>query len=172
MSSVRTTVRAVATALLVFMVFQSAPRFRPDLPERLGQAAAHVAGWVTGTPFLEHGLEHPALRIDVVPACGGWDFLSMLAALLVGRCMYARPRRRALAVQLCAVIPIALFITIAANAARFVVVLTGNILLAPHMPDVALSAFHTALGVGIFLPVLIVTYLLWEKVTRHEFQSA
>lgn len=170
MSAPRTAAGAVATSLLIFLALQAVSYARPDLPAQLGQTAARMAGWVTGTPFLDHGLEHPALRLDVVPACGGWDFLSMLTALLAGRCVYARPGRRAL--QLAAVIPVALLVTVAANTARFVVVLTGNVLFVPHLPDAALCAFHTALGVGIFLPVLIVTYLLWEKATRHEPRSA
>ena len=53
------------------------------------------------------------------------------------------------------------------NAGRLAAVTAGGRYLLPHLPPLAVVPFHTALGVALFLPALILTWLVWERKVCH-----
>ncbi len=119
---------------------------------------------------LEGGAEpvlvHPDYPVQVVASCSGWDFFSLLAAVLVARALAGRPgraRQRNIALA----VPVAALVAVVTNAGRLAAVLGAGRFVLPHLPPVAAVSFHTALGVAMFLPVLIISCLVWERRVCH-----
>lgn len=161
---------AWASGAAVFAVLQAAGALQPGLVQLLARTAAWLAASLLGVP-LEGGVEpivaHPGLPVQVVTSCSGWSFFCLLAALLVGRVLASSaPGRRALVWALLA-LPLAAAITVLANAGRFVAVVVGGLRVLPHLPVLAGASFHTAIGVAVFLPALIMVYVIWERRICH-----
>jgi len=158
------------TGVSVFLGLRILGVLEPSWVSAFGRMAAAVAAILLGVP-LEGGSEpvlaHPDYPIQVVVTCSGWSFFCLLAALLSGRAMFM-PRgvrsRWPLAVL---AIPVAALLALLTNAGRFVAVLVGGLYVLPHLPSVAVASFHTALGVAVFLPVLIITYVFWDRRFSH-----
>lgn len=150
----------------VFLALRLVEAAAPAAPQALGAAAAHGAALLLGVPLLpgpEPVLAHPDYPVQVVASCSGWNFLSLLAAALVARAWAARrigPAALAL--------PAAAAIAVLVNAGRLAAVSLAGRFLLPHLPPVAAVSFHTALGVAVFLPALILACLLWERRIIHE----
>lgn len=161
-----TSLRGWLGGLAVFLLLRVLESAAPALPAALGAGAARLAAGLLAVP-LEAGpepvLAHPDYPVQVVASCRGWNFLSLLAALLVARAL-GRGRGRAAALAL----PLAAAVTVLVNAGRLAAVSLAGRFVVPHLPGNAVVTFHTALGVAVFLPMLIVCCAAWERRLNHE----
>ena len=120
------------------------------------------AGWIASL-FLgvssgrgESGflLAHPGIEIHVVEACSGFDFFSMVFAVLAGMA-FARARRPLLSTIL--FLPLSFGIALAANSARIVCAVQAR-LHADLLPTgISFEAVHLAVGVCVFVTALAAT---------------
>jgi exosortase/archaeosortase family protein len=153
--------RAVPAGLLVFAGLRLAGEMVPGLPDALARGAAHLAALLLAVPLVggpEPVLADPTYPVQVVRACSGWSFFSLCAAVLVAGALYRGRGRAALAA-----LPVALVVTLVVNAGRLAAVVAGGRYVLPHLPPLAVVSFHTALGVALFLPALIGTWIVWQR---------
>ena len=154
------------TGVAVFLGLRAVGATTPELVNSFSRVAAWLAATALGVS-LEGGVDpiiaHSLFPLQIVRTCSGWSFFCLLAALLVARAL-ASPARWQCHLQLTVLaVPLAAVITLLANAARFVTVVTGGRYVLPHLPPLAGASFHAAIGVAVFLPTLIVAYSLWER---------
>jgi len=142
----------------------------PGVVNIFSQTAAWLAAALLGVP-LQGGAEpivaHPMLPVQIVSSCSGWHFFCLLAALLAGRVLATGNALRWHYAWALLALPLAAGITVLVNASRFVVVVLGGLHVLPHLPALAAATFHTALGVAVFLPALILSYVVWERRICH-----
>lgn len=151
------------------------PGWLRDDPARLVWLT-HPAAWLAAhllvipvdlAPAQPPLLLHASHSLRVVDGCSGADFFGLLTGLLVWGAL--APRRWWL---LALVLPLSYGLTVMANAARLVTVLLAEIHLATRMPDYLHGSLHAATGVLVFLPLMIGTYALWERMVRRDCQPA
>ena len=161
---------AELTALALFLSLQALGTLSPALISSCSWAAAWLAATALGVPLegdVAPIVAHPLFPLEIVPTCSGWSFFCLLAALLVGRAVVAAGRQRRRFWLAALAIPLAAAITLLVNAARFVAVIASGLFVLPHLPPLVGASFHTAMGVTVFLPALLVVYTLWERSLDH-----
>jgi exosortase/archaeosortase family protein len=143
----------------------------PELASVFVRPSAWLAAALLRVPMgpgAEPVLGPPDCPMQVVASCGGWDFFCLLAALLVGRALWAQDgaaiRRSG---RVAAALPAAALVTVVTNAGRLAAVFAGGILVLPHLPPSAAAAFHTGLGLAAFLPALLLTWIVWDRRVCH-----
>lgn len=160
--------RGIIGGVTVFGVLQITESVWPSIASVWIAPSAWLAAALINIPLLpgpEPILDHPVYPVQVVASCGGWDFFSLLAALLTGHTIRLKPFRM---IRAFFILPVAAAVTVLANAARLVSVLLGGLYVLPLLPSPSMHAFHTALGVAIFLPSLILAFIAWERSIRHH----
>ncbi len=129
--------------------------------------AARLAGYMLGVPVTLDAeaapvLLHPDFPLRVIPGCSGADFIGLLAGLL----LWVSFRKRLRTAWL---IPLlAWSLTVFANGARLAGLLLVELLIAERLPVYLHNTLHAVTGVAIFLPVLVMTYALWERMVCRE----
>ena len=167
---------AAIIAVLVSLALQGLGGMAgPACGAALARPAARVAAALLGAEVddrvpLHPVLAHPAAEVEVTPDCGGYDFFCLLAGTLTWLTLRHRPGIGA-ARWLLAVAPATLAVTLAANSLRllsaFYVRVFGRLL----FPESLAPALHFADGVIVFLPALIVTYWIWERMLTHDTRT-
>ena len=141
------------------------PGWIRDDPLRLAlltHPAARLAGYMLGVPVAMEAdaaplLLHPDFPLRVIPGCSGADFIGLLTGLL----FWVSFRKRRPTVWL---IPfLAWILAVLANGARLAGLLLVELLIAERLPVYLHNTLHAVTGVAIFLPVLVMTYALWER---------
>lgn len=151
------------------------PGWMRDDPARLVWLT-HPAAWLAGhllvipveiPPAQPPLLMHASHTLRVVDGCSGSDFFGLLTGLLLWG---ALAQRRGWLLGL--VLPLSYSLTVLANSARLVTVLLAEIHVSSRVPDYLHGSLHAATGVMVFLPLMIGTYALWERMVRRDCQPA
>lgn len=139
---------------------------------------ARPTAWLAGLHF---GADGAALRdgfllsrpgeepLLVTTACSGYDFFSLLVAMVV-LALSARIGRAGPGPWLGALVA-AYAVAIVSNAARVVSVAHVDALAQVFLPSMLADSVHRAAGMAVFLPVLMFVYALVERGTLHELYS-
>lgn len=145
------------------------PGWMRDDPRRLA-LLTHPSAWLAGhlvvvpvvlNPGEPPLLMHPLFPLRVVEGCSGADFFGLLTGLLAWVSLRLRPR-------LLGLVPLAAYLmTVVANAGRLVAVLISESLFSSRLPDYLHGSLHAATGIAVFLPLLIATYLVWERMIAY-----
>ena len=166
----RRDVMGLLLGLAATLLIPSILRADPDRLLPLTVPAARLAGYMLGVPVtLEPDaapvLLHPEFPLRVIPGCSGADFVGLLAGLL----LWVSFRKRLRTVWL---IPLLTWtLTVFANGARLAGLLLVELLIAERLPEYLHNTLHAVTGVAIFLPVLVMTYALWERKVCGERNS-
>lgn len=101
----------------------------------------------------------PDRALEIAAQCSGFDFFTISATVL----LWFAARRRAAIVCWLAILPLAYAVTISANCARIVALAWfapfGKILLPANWQ----AAVHLGIGIGVFLPCLLLLTFLTER---------
>lgn len=168
---------AAGLAVAIWWAFHGlGDRFPGAVAEVFTQPAASLGAMLLGAQSVALGggvfqIDHPALAVQVTPACSGFEFFALAAAVVAGRAAYrhgARLSLRSLPRDLLLVYAV----TLLANAARVTTAFHGRRWLAGLLPADMAGAVHLAAGVGTFLPALILTYAFLERRTADARQTA
>ena len=118
--------------------------------------AAFLASLFLGTGMMEVPggflLPHPLIDVQVIEACSGFDFFSLLLAALCG--IAVRNSRSFL--HLASLLPLAFVISVGANCARVVCSVQAR-LYSDLLPGLSAHAAHLAVGICVFVTVLAAT---------------
>ncbi len=168
-SGVRLSRQSIVGLVVGLTIVCLLPGWMCDDPRRLA-LLTHPAAWLAGhlvavpvglSPGEPPLLMHPLFLLRVVEGCSGSDFFGLLTGLLVWVSLRLRPRLVWLA-------PLAAYLmTVIANAGRLVAVLVSESFLASRLPDYLHGSLHAATGIAVFLPLLIATYLVWERMITY-----
>ncbi len=119
------------------------------------RAASWLAAGFLAAPRVETEsgflLDHPRIAVHVVEACSGYDFFSLLYAVL---CAIAVRYAARVGLQLFILLPVAVGLTLAANTARIVCAVDARVLCAWLPAGPSAEAMHLAVGVFVFVTIL------------------
>ncbi len=102
----------------------------------------------------------------VTTACSGYDFFSLLVAMVV-LSLAARPGRANFTLWLGS-LAATYVVSIIANASRVVAAAHVDLFAAALVPPSLLHGIHRAAGMAVFLPIMMFVYLLTERREFHE----
>jgi exosortase/archaeosortase family protein len=115
--------------------------------------SAPVATWEDGIPVIVH----PLTALRVVPGCAGAEFLGLLAGILLWISLRHRP------LVALWIAPLAWLLTIIANGIRLAGLLHIQNLMGDRLPAYLHNSLHSIVGVALFLPLLVVASVWWER---------
>lgn len=160
----------------LFLLLQSLPVFFPTLRLRLFcEPAARVAAVFLQSPVaVESGsisLAHPTIDVAVTEACSGYDFFSLLLALLIGLAVFRQNSKWLLRDAL--LIFLAVYgLTIFGNTSRIICAVQIRATTADVIPASFDAVIHQSIGVIVFVTILALAWSFLTKFYERRKPSA
>jgi|GEM_PF-4770966 len=153
--------------VILFLLIQLLPAFSPGIRLRgFSEPAARVAAVFLGTPLRVEmdsiALAHPLIHVAVTEACSGFDFFSLLIALLIGLSIFKQGVKKTLRESLFIFIS-AYGLTLLGNTSRIVCAVQIKVGTAGFLSSSFDAIIHQSIGVIVFVTILSVT---WNLLTR------
>ena len=159
---------AHALGLGVFLLLQVLGSSITGCKEVLFSApAAKIAAFFLGSEIVKVGsdvhLYHGNLEVAVTEACSGFDFFCLILALWVGWQMFHWRDLRRSVIPLVLLLPCVWSVTLLGNVSRIVTAAQARVYTARILPDSFDAVIHQAVGVVVFLSILMV---FWKILTK------
>lgn len=151
----------------LFLLLQSLPVFFPGIRLRLFcEPAARAASVFLASPMsVQSGsisLAHPTIDVAITEACSGYDFFSLLVALLIGLAVFRQNSKWLL--RDAGLIFLAVYaLTLLSNTSRIVCAVQIRATTADLIPASFDAVIHQSIGVIVFVTVLA---LSWSCLTK------
>lgn len=165
----------------LFLLLQSLPHVFPQLRLRLFcEPAARLAAVFLQAPIsLAPGsisLAHPTIDVAITEACSGYDFFSLLLALLIGLAVFQRAAPLSSTKQLVRdvmlIFPAVYGLTLFGNTSRIVCAVQIRATTADAIPASFDAVIHQSIGVIVFVTLLALAWSVLTKFYERRNPSA
>ena len=152
---------------VLFLLLQSLPGYLPAVRLKFFcEPAARVASVLLGCPMsVQTGsisLAHPTIDVAVTEACSGYDFFSLMIALLIGVAVF-RQRSKWLLRDAVLIFVAVYGLTLFGNASRIVCAVQIRATTADLIPASFDAVIHQTIGVIVFVTLLALSWSLLSK---------
>jgi exosortase K len=161
----------------LFLLLQSLPVFLPHLRLRLfcEPAARAAAVFLQSPVVVESGsisLAHPTIDVAITEACSGYDFFSLLLALLIGLAVFRQTSSKWLTRDVLLIFLAVYGLTLFGNTSRIVCAVQIRATAAEVIPASFDAIIHQSIGVIVFVTLLALAWSLLTKFYERRKPTA